>query len=59
MWVWIVIGIIVVGGLAAALWPRRSGVVDGDVSRARRSMEGELEKTDPSIRRDFPMGGGF
>ena len=53
MLLWIVIGAAVVALAAFAFWPRRKGIVDGDVRRSRRRDQGHAEPY------DNPGFGGF
>ena len=43
MLLWIVVGVVAVFVLAFAFWPRRRGVVDGEVRRARRTSRGKAQ----------------
>ena len=46
MLLWIIIGIVVVAAGVWAFWPRRRGVVDGDVRRSRRTTQGKVGNYD-------------
>jgi hypothetical protein len=43
MLLWIVVAVVAVALLAFAFWPRRRGVVDGDVRRSRRRNQGQVQ----------------
>ncbi|HEY0948847.1 hypothetical protein [Nocardioides sp.] len=41
--VWIVIGVAALAAAAWAFWPRRRGIVDGDVRGLKRRGQGKVE----------------
>lgn len=46
MVVWVVIAVVVVALATFAFWPRRRGVVDGEVRAQRRLDQGKAENYD-------------
>lgn len=56
MWVWIIIGVIVVAGLAATFWPGRRAVDDAKLLSARRSTHGKIEGINSTNQRNWPGG---
>ncbi|WP_395655909.1 hypothetical protein [Nocardioides sp.] len=54
MVVWIIVGVVVVALAVFAFWPRKRGIVDGEVRQSRRRDQGVVEPYDnPNI------GGGI
>lgn len=41
--VWIIAGIVVLAAASWAFWPRRRGIVDGDVRKLERRSQGGTE----------------
>lgn len=54
MWVWIIVGVVVLAAAVYAFWPRRRGVVDSDALALRRNSHGEAEDKYVSNRNNFP-----
>lgn len=54
MWVWIVVGIVVLAALVYALWPRPKGVDDTAALNLRRAAHGDAEESYVSNRNNFP-----
>ena len=46
MVVWIVIAVVVIALAVFAFWPRRRGIVDGEVRSSRRLDQGRVENYD-------------
>ena len=57
MWVWIIVGIVVVALAVWALWPRMKGVSDGHVIDSRRTTHGSIESSISTNQRNWPTGG--
>lgn len=55
MIVWIVVGIAVVAVGLWAFWPRRRGIVDGQVQSVRSRTQGDVENYDNSFGPTGPL----
>ncbi|MBA2952342.1 hypothetical protein GON03_20175 [Nocardioides sp. MAH-18] len=54
MWVWIIVGLVVLAAVVYALWPRKGGIDDARAFSARQSTIGSIEKDHNTNRNQFP-----
>jgi hypothetical protein len=54
MWIWIVVGVVVLAAAVYAFWPRAKGVVDSDAINLGRDAHGKSEEKYVSNRNTFP-----
>ncbi len=53
MWLWITLAVVLLALAVWALWPRRHGIVDGDVRRQLRKTQTDVDR----FRRPDTSGG--
>ena len=53
MWLWIALAVVLLALAVWALWPRRRGIVDGDVRRQLRQTQTDVDR----FRRPDTSGG--
>ena len=53
MWVWIIMGVVVLAGAVYACGPGARGVRDADALSSRRSTQGKIEEDYVSNRQSF------
>ena len=56
MWILGVVAVLALVAAVWAFWPRQRGIVDDDVSGARRSATANVDSAATNIRSQYPIG---